>query len=59
MGTDPSNSVVDKELKVHGIENLRIIDGSVIPEHVSSCNPRAVTMAIAEKGAILIKETHQ
>lgn len=57
MGTDATSSVVDEELRVHGIANLRVMDSSVIPEHVSSCNPRAVTMVIAEKGAdLLLKE---
>lgn len=56
MGNNPENSVVDTQLRVHGIQNLRVIDSSVIPEHVSSCNPRAVTLAIAEKGAKMIKE---
>ena len=31
MGTDSKNSVVDTQLKVHGINNLRIVDASVFP----------------------------
>ena len=56
MGVDPETSVVDHQLRVHGIKQLRVIDSSVIPQHVSSSNPRAVTAVLAEKGAAMIKE---
>ncbi|HLY46301.1 MAG TPA: GMC family oxidoreductase N-terminal domain-containing protein [Stellaceae bacterium] len=53
MGRDPL-AVVDDELRVHGIEGLRVIDASVMPA-VTSTNTNAPTIMIAEKGAQLIK----
>ena len=46
-------SVVDHQLKVHGIQNLRVIDASIMPTMVSA-NLNAAVMMIAEKGADLI-----
>ena len=54
MGTD-SLSVVDPEsMKVYGLEGLRVIDASVLP-NVTNGNIYAPTMMVAEKAADLIK----
>jgi len=49
MGSDPM-AVVDDELRVRGIERLRVIDASIFPR-ITSGNTNAPTYVIAEKGA--------
>ncbi|MEH1887711.1 GMC family oxidoreductase [Nostoc sp.] len=56
MGTD-CMAVVDSELRVHGVEGLRIVDASIMPT-ITTGNTNAPTIAIAEKAADLIKAAH-
>ena len=46
-------AVVDQKLKVHGIENLRVVDASVMPE-ITSGNLNAPTLMIAERASEFI-----
>ncbi len=52
MGND-ADAVVDAELKVRGVKNLRVIDASIMPTVVSG-NTNAPTMVIADIGADFI-----
>ena len=51
---DAGLTVVDSNLSVHGVQNLRVIDASIMPM-LPSANTFAATIAIAEKGADLIR----
>lgn len=52
MGTD-AESVVDPQLRVRGVEALRVIDASVFPE-IPSSNTNAPAIMIGERGADLV-----
>ena len=52
MGMDDM-AVVDEKLKVHGLENIRVVDASVMPE-ITSGNLNAPTLMIAERASNFI-----
>ena len=50
-------AVVDDQLRVHGIQGLRVIDASIMPT-ITSGNTNAPTVMIAERGADFIKKDY-
>ena len=52
MGQD-NMAVVDEKLRDEGVQNLRVIDASIMP-NITSGNTNAPTIMIAEKGADMI-----
>jgi choline dehydrogenase len=58
MGPDPANSVVAPNLKVHGLEGLRVCDASIFPT-LTTGNTNAPAIAVGWLGAKRILEEHQ
>lgn len=54
MGTDPRTSVVDKDGRIHGLENLFICGGAVFPTS-SQANPTLTVVALAVRLAALLR----
>jgi choline dehydrogenase len=52
--SDSSWAVVDDQLRVHGLQGLRVIDASIMPRMISA-NLNASTMMIADKASDLIR----
>jgi choline dehydrogenase len=52
MGTSKM-AVVDEQMKVHGVKNLRVVDASVMPQIISG-NLNAPTQMIAARAADMI-----
>ncbi|GFG62533.1 hypothetical protein MKUB_00230 [Mycobacterium kubicae] len=50
-------SVVDSNLKVYGVERLRIADGSIMPR-ITTGNTMAPCMVIGERAADIIKAAY-
>jgi choline dehydrogenase len=51
-------AVVDEQMKVHGVNNLRVVDASVMPQIISG-NLNAPTQMIAARAADMILEKEQ
>ena len=52
MGSDVQ-SVLDPQLRVRGVDRLRVIDASVMPR-ITSANTNATSLMIGERGAALV-----
>ncbi|WP_442791289.1 GMC family oxidoreductase [Mycobacterium sp. Aquia_216] len=57
MGRD-ATSVVDGNLKVYGVENLRVADGSIMPQ-ITATNTMAPCVVIGERAAQILRQAHR
>ena len=58
MGANAKTAVVDHELRVFGVDGLRVVDASVFP-NITSANTNAPTMMLAWRAAQLIMESRK
>ena len=58
MGPDPTSSVVDARLRVHGLAGLRVIDASVFPGNITG-NTNAASIMTGWKGAEMVLEDNR
>lgn len=56
MGQDPATSVVDPQLKVHGLEGLRIADASIFPT-IPTGNTNAPAIMVGEKASDILLQS--
>ena len=58
MGPDPNDAtrpaVVNEQLKVHGVDGLRVVDASIMPQ-ITTGNPHTPIVMIAEKASDMIR----
>lgn len=57
MGPDPTMSVVDPRLKVHGLHGLRIVDASIFPSNITG-NTNAAAILTGWKGGEMVLQDH-
>lgn len=57
MGKDKLRGVVDYNLKVHGVDSLRVVDASIFPGMVSG-HTAAATLAVAERASEIIIKSY-
>ncbi|EAU30767.1 predicted protein [Aspergillus terreus NIH2624] len=57
MGSSPSTSVVDERCRVHGVQNLRVMDASVFPDQISG-HPTAPIGAMAFKFSEMLRKEY-
>jgi choline dehydrogenase len=55
MGPDTKEAVVDARLRIHGLENVRVVDASIFPRLVSG-NTNAASIMVGEKGSEFLLE---